>query len=161
MKIIAAVDENWAIGYQNKLLVHIPDDMKRFKALTSGNVVVMGRKTLQSFPGGLPLKNRVNIVLTSNLHFCVEDAVVVHSMAQAEEKIRQYKEDIYIIGGAAIYEQFLDKATEIFLTCIHRSYQADAWFPDLSVRPEWKLEEESETYEYRGVSYCYQRYVRV
>ena len=80
MKIIAAVDKNWAIGRDNQLLVSIPADMKMFRQETSGKVVVMGRKTLESFPNGLPLKNRTNIVLTKNPNYQVKDALVLHSV---------------------------------------------------------------------------------
>ena len=90
MKLIAAVDKNWAIGYKNQLLVSIPSDMKQFRQKTTGHIVVMGRKTLESFPGGLPLKNRRNIVLTSNRNYQVKDAVIVHSEEELkEEKIKE------------------------------------------------------------------------
>ena len=83
MNLIVAVDENWAIGYNNELLVSIPDDMKFFRETTTGKVVIMGRKTLESFPGGRPLKNRVNIVITKKEDYEVDGAVVVHSVEEA------------------------------------------------------------------------------
>ena len=85
MKAILSADKNWGIGYQNKLLVSIPSDMKFFRETTTGNVVVMGRKTLESFPNGLPLKNRVNIVLTGNQSYQVKDAVIVHSQDELSD----------------------------------------------------------------------------
>ena len=99
MNIIAAVDQNWAIGKNNALLVSIPADLKFFREMTTGKVVVMGRKTLESFPGGLPLKNRTNIVLTKNHGYRVKGAVCVHSQAELNQLLEQYdKEEIYVIG---------------------------------------------------------------
>ena len=103
MKLIAAVDKNWAIGYKNQLLVSIPSDMKQFRQKTTGHIVVMGRKTLESFPGGLPLKNRRNIVLTSNRNYQVKDAVIVHSEEELKEELKKYDTDeIFVIGGESI-----------------------------------------------------------
>lgn len=108
MNLIVAVDKNWAIGYQNKLLVSIPEDMKFFRTTTTGKVVVMGRKTLETFPNGLPLKNRTNIVLTRNPEYKVKGAEVVHTVEEALELISEYPpEDVYVIGGDTIYRQFL------------------------------------------------------
>ena len=89
MKAILSADKNWGIGYQNKLLVSIPSDMKFFRETTTGNVVVMGRKTLESFPNGLPLKNRTNIVLTGNRDYQVKDAVIVHSQDELLEELKK------------------------------------------------------------------------
>ena len=108
MNLIVAVDKNWAIGLHNKLLVSIPADMKFFRETTMGKVVVMGRKTLESFPGGQPLKKRTNIVLTSDKNYKVKDAVVVNSVEALLEELRQYNdEDIYVIGGGSILRQIL------------------------------------------------------
>lgn len=107
MNLIVAVDKNWAIGLHNKLLVSIPADMKFFRETTMGKVVVMGRKTLESFPGGQPLKKRTNIVLTSDKNYKVKDAVVVNSVEALLEELRQYNdEDIYVIGGESITVSF-------------------------------------------------------
>ena len=106
MNLIVAVDKNWAIGKNNELLVRIPADQKFFRETTTGKVVVMGRKTLESFPNGLPLKNRTNIVLTHNQDYEVKGAIVVHSMEELHEELKKYNdEDIYVIGGEKIYEQ--------------------------------------------------------
>ena len=106
MQAIVAADNNWGIGYQNRLLVSIPSDMKFFRQKTTGNVVVMGRKTLESFPNGLPLKNRVNIVLTKNKNYQVKDAVIVHSIDEVLEELKKYDDDeIYVIGGGKVYEE--------------------------------------------------------
>ena len=107
MNIIAAVDKNWAIGKNNELLVRIPMDQKFFRETTTGKVVVMGRKTLESFPNGLPLKNRTNIVLTHNPAYQVKDAIVVHSMEELHRELEKYDtNDVYVIGGQKIYEHF-------------------------------------------------------
>ena len=108
MNLIAAVDKNWAIGKNNELLVSIPNDMKMFRQMTTGKVVVMGRKTLESFPNGLPLKNRVNIVLTKNQNYQVKGAIIVHSVEEVLEELKKYdSEDVYVIGGEQIYRQML------------------------------------------------------
>ena len=110
MNIIAAVDKNWAIGKNNELLVRIPMDQKFFRETTTGKVVVMGRQTLESFPNGLPLKNRTNIVLTHNPAYQVKDAIVVHSMEELHMELEKYDtNDVYVIGGQKIYEQLLDE----------------------------------------------------
>ena len=99
MNLIAAVDQNWAIGNKNQLLVKIPADQKFFRETTTGKVVVMGRKTLESFPNGLPLKNRTNIVLTRDKNYNVKDAIVLHSLEDLREELKKYpSEDIYVIG---------------------------------------------------------------
>ena len=99
MNLIVAADKNWGIGKDNKLLVSIPSDMKFFRQETMGKVVVMGRKTLESFPNGLPLKNRTNVVLTSDKNYQVKDAVIVHSIDEVLEELKKYDDDeIYVIG---------------------------------------------------------------
>lgn len=111
MNLIVAADSNWGIGKDNKLLVSIPADMKFFRTTTTGKVVIMGRKTLESFPGGLPLKNRVNIVITGNKNYKAKDAIVVHSVEEALKEAEKYHtEDVYVIGGDSIYKQMLPTA---------------------------------------------------
>lgn len=100
MNLIVAVDSNWAIGKENKLLVSIPQDMKFFRETTKGKVVAMGRKTLESFPGGQPLKNRVNVVLTTDKNYKVKDTVIVHTIEEMVDELKKYdSEDIFVIGG--------------------------------------------------------------
>ena len=98
MKIIVAADKNWGIGKDNKLLVSIPADMKMFRQETTGKVCVMGRKTLESFPGGLPLKNRINIVLTRNENYKVKDAIIVHSIEELMEEVRDHDPRLALDG---------------------------------------------------------------
>lgn len=161
MKLIAAVDKNWAIGYKNQLLVSIPSDMKQFRQKTTGHIVVMGRKTLESFPGGLPLKNRLNIVLTSNRNYQVKDAVIVHSEEELKEELKKYDTDeIFVIGGESIYRMLEPLCDEAFITKIDHSYQADAHFPNLDADPSWVLKEESEENTCFDLEYVFTRYER-
>ena len=140
MNLIAAVDNNWAIGKNNQLLVRIPMDQKFFREMTTGKVVVMGRKTLESFPNSRPLKNRTNIVLTHNPSYEVEGAVVVHSLDELHKELEKYNsEDIYIIGGQKIYEQLVDECDVAHITKVDFEYDADAYFPNLDEKSEWKI----------------------
>ena len=126
MNLIVAADKNWAIGKDNKLLVSIPADMKFFRQTTTGKVVVMGRKTLESFPGGQPLKNRVNIVLTGNENYRVKDAVIVHTKDELMEELKKYDSgDVYVIGGASVYEMLLPECSVAHVTKIDHEYEAD------------------------------------
>lgn len=103
MNIIVAADKNWAIGKDNKLLVSIPADMKMFRQETTGKVVVMGRKTLESFPNGLPLKNRTNIVLTGNKDYKVKDAVIVHTIEELLEEIKNTRQNRYTVSVVTVF----------------------------------------------------------
>lgn len=158
MNLIAAVDVNWAIGYKNKLLVSIPDDMKFFRQTTTGKVVVMGRKTLESFPNGQPLKNRVNIVLTSDKNYKVKDAIVVHDLDELHKELEQYNsEDVYVIGGESIYRQLLDECDVAHITKIDYAYDADAYFPNLDEKEEWQITEDSDEQTYFDLEYYFSR----
>lgn len=156
MNLIVAVDRNWAIGRENKLLYPIPADLKRFRALTTGHAVIMGRKTLESFPNG-PLPNRLNIVLSRNPDYRVPGAQVVPGRAEA---LALASQDSFVIGGEGIYRLFLDACDTAFVTKIDASFPADAWFPDLDAAPDWYAAEESEPMEHKGVSFRYVTYRR-
>lgn len=159
MNLIVAVDKNWGIGYRNKLLVSIPEDMKFFRSETSGKVVVMGRKTLESFPNGLPLKNRTNIVLTKNPGYQVKGAIICHSVEEILEELKKYPtEDVYVIGGDSIYRQFLPYCDVAHVTRIDHAYEADAFFPNIEKMPEWKLTGESEEKTYFDLEFTFCRY---
>ena len=161
MNIIVAADQNWAIGKDNKLLISIPADMKFFRTTTTGKVVVMGRKTLESFPGGQPLKKRTNIVLTRDKNHKVKDAIVVHSIEEVLEELKKYdSEDVYVIGGDSIYSQMLPYCDTAHVTKIDFAYEADSWFPNLDEDPEWKIAEESEEQTYFDLEYTFVKYVR-
>jgi len=161
MNLIVAVDENWAIGNKNKLLVSIPSDMKFFRETTTGKVVLMGRKTLESFPNGLPLKNRVNIVLTRDPNYEVKDAIVVHSVEEALEAIKEYnEEDVYCIGGESVYRAFLPYCNLAHVTCIEKAYDADTYFPNLDKDEEWYVAADSDEQTYFDLTYCFKMYKR-
>lgn len=162
MNLIAAVDKNWAIGKDNRLLVSIPADMKFFRETTTGKVVVMGRKTLESFPNGLPLKNRSNIVLTANPSYQVKGAVVVHSAEELSEELTKYAdEDIYVIGGESVYRMLLDACDTAYITKIDYEYEADAFFPNLDEKPEWKLTADSEEQTYFDLEFHFLKYEKI
>lgn len=160
MNLIAAVDKNWGIGYQGRLLVKIPLDQQWFQKTTKGKVIVLGRKTLETFPNGLPLPARKNIILSENPDFQVKGAVVAHSLDEALELLGEYKsEDIYIVGGESIYRQFLPYCDVAHITKIDYEYAADAYFPNLEELPEWKLEADSEEQTYFDLEYTFQKFV--
>ena len=145
MKAILSADRNWGIGYQNKLLVSIPSDMRFFREMTEGKVIVMGRKTLESFPNGLPLKKRINVVLTHDRSYQVKDAVIVHDKEELLEELKKYREDdVFVVGGGSVYELLLPYCDTAYVTRIDMEYQADTFFPDLDQDPEWELTEESD-----------------
>ena len=159
MKLIVAVDKEWGIGKEGKLLTSIPNDMKYFREKTTGHVVVMGRKTLESFPGGKPLRDRVNIVLTRDESFEREGAVIVHDEEALKEALQPYPEDeIYVIGGETIYRQFIDACDTAYITKIDHVFDADAFFPDIDAMPEWQLVDKSEEQTYFNLVYYFTEY---
>lgn len=161
MNLIVAVDENWAIGNKNELLISIPADHKMFRQETTGKVVVLGRKTLETFPQGLPLKNRTNIILSTNPAYKVKDAVVVHSVEELLEELKKYNtEDVYIVGGESIYRQMLPYCNVAHVTKIDYAYRADAYFPDLDQMPEWEITADSEEQTYFDITYHFVKYER-
>ena len=161
MNLIVAADTNWAIGNKDKLLVSIPNDQKHFREETTGKVVVLGRKTLSTFPQGLPLKNRTNIILSRNPQYTVKDALVVHSLEELLEELKKYpSEDIYIIGGESIYRQMLPYCDTAHVTKIDHAYQADTYFPDLDKDPEWEITADSDELTYFDIPYQFLRYER-
>ena len=155
MKLIVAVDSNWGIGNKGKLLVSIPEDMKFFRGTTTGHVIVMGRKTLESFPNGNPLPNRTNIVLTRDKSFAKKGVIVVHDLDELDELLKEYKdEEVYCIGGESVYRQLLDRCDEAFVTMIDFAYEADAYFPDLT-KEGWVMVSESEEQTYFDLCYTF------
>ncbi len=162
MNLIVNADKNWAIGKDNRLLVSIPQDMKFFRETTTGKVVVMGRKTLESFPGGQPLKKRTNIVLTTDKSYQAGEAIVVHSMEELMEELEQYpREDIFVIGGESIYRSLLPWCRTAYVTRTDHAYDADTWFPDLDADPEWKLTKTSDEQTYFDLEYYFTVYERI
>lgn len=161
MNLIVAVDSNWAIGNKNELLIRIPNDHKHFREETTGKVVVLGRKTLETFPQGLPLKNRTNIILSTNPSYQVKDAIVVHSVEELLEELKKYAdEDVYIIGGDSVYKQMLPYCDVAHITKIDHAYEADAYFPNLDEDPEWEITAESDEQTYFDIAYTFLKYER-
>lgn len=161
MNIIVAVDSNWAIGYKGNLLVRIPNDQKWFRNITTGKVVVMGRKTLSTLPGGMPLKNRTNIVITGNPDMKIKDACLATSMDELFGLLEEYEDDdVYIIGGESVYKQLLPFCKKAYVTRIDYSYQADTYFPNLSEDPLWEKVSESEEQTYFDIAYTFEVYER-
>lgn len=158
MYAIAAVDQHWGIGRDNALLFHISADMKRFRALTEGKTVLMGRKTLQSLPGGRGLPHRRNIVLTGDRDFAAENAEIVHFPVEA---VFQAGEDAWIIGGESVYRRFLPLCDRVYMTRIAADGSADAFFPDLEHDPGWRLDKRSADMEENGLRFRYEEYVPV
>ena len=135
--------------------------MKFFRQTTTGKVVVMGRKTLESFPNGMPLKNRTNIVLTGNQNYQVKDAVVVHSEDELMEELEKYdQDDIFVIGGESVYRMMLPHCDTVYVTKIDRAFQADTFFPDLDEMDEWVMTEESEEQTCFDLEFCFTKYER-
>ena len=119
----------------------------------------MGRKTLETFPNGLPLKNRVNIVLTKNFDYKIKDAVIVHDMNQLHEELKNYpSEDIFVVGGESVYRQLLDECDTAHITKIDYAYEADAYFPNLDENPEWVLAADSEEQTYFDLEFQFLKY---
>ena len=161
MNAIVAVDKNWAIGRENDLLFSIPTDMKRFRTLTSGGTVLMGRKTLETFPGGKPLPNRVNVVLSRNPDFVREGVLVVSNYEEALAAVADVEPDqVWLIGGGSIYAALLSRCKRVYLTVVDAEAEgADTFFPNLEELPEWELESVGETIEENGLTYRFMEYV--
>ncbi len=161
MNLIVAVDKNWAIGKNNKMMWSIPADMRFFREKTTGHVVVMGRKTLESFPNGLPLKNRTNIVLTADTNYHAGNAVIVHTMEALLEKLKEYEEEeIFVIGGESVYRQLLPYCETAYVTKIDHAYEADTYFPNLDEMAEWTMTEVSEEQTSFDLEYVFSKYER-
>ncbi|MDP3991687.1 MAG: dihydrofolate reductase [Candidatus Colwellbacteria bacterium] len=144
VSIIAAISENGAIGKDNQLLWHIPGDMRRFKELTTGHVVIMGRKTYETI--GKPLPNRTNIILTRDKNYSAPDCLVVPSLEEALEKAKEIENDeIFIMGGGEIYRQAIGKAHKLYLTLVHQNFEGDVFFPDHSQFKKEVFREEGES----------------
>ena len=158
MNLIVAVERNWAIGKDGDQLVYLSEDLKHFKALTTGHPVILGRKTLATFPGGRPLKGRRNMILSRSPGFAPEGAEVFQNLPALLEAA---PEDAFVLGGASVYAALLDRCGTAYVTKIGRAFpEADCWFPDLDARPQWRVEEESEPQEENGLHFRYVTYRR-
>lgn len=138
ISIVAAIAQNRAIGFNNKLLYWLPDDLKRFKALTTGHSIILGRKTFLSFPKGA-LPNRTNIVLSRNPKAVFQGAITFQSLEKALSYCKNKDEEVFVIGGESVYQQALPLARKLYLTVVEDTpAQADAFFPEMDVN-EWEM----------------------
>lgn len=156
--LIAAVAENNALGKDNQIIWHLPNDFKRFKQLTTGHHIIMGRKTFESFPK--PLPNRTHIVISRQKDYQPDGCTVVHNLEQAFE-VCPKNQDIFIIGGAQIYELALSFCDKLELTRVHQAFEADAFFPTINGQ-DWKLTGVDKQYkdEKHAVDFTYETYLR-
>ena len=154
MDLIVAVDEKWGIGKDGDLLHPISADLKYFRQKTTGNVLVMGRKTLESFPNKKPLPNRVNVVLTTNKNYEADGVVFCYDLADLPEVLKPYEDkQIFVSGGGTIYEQMLPMCDTAYITKVHTTPDSDTFFPNLDESPDWYLEEVLQSGEENGISY--------
>lgn len=162
MKAIVVVDRNWGIGRDGDLLVHLPGDLAYYKEKTLGNVIVMGRKTLESLPGGKPLPGRENIILTGNPEYCNDECEVCCGMNELISRLEEYDDDtIFISGGASLYDQMMQYCDTVYVTQIDDEFEADRYFPRIDQSDEFKLSWEGEEREDNGVRYRFTRYDRI
>ncbi len=162
MQAIVAVDKRWGIGYNKNLLVSIPGDKKNFRKLTTGKTIIVGRKTLESFPNGLPLSDRTNIVVTRKKNYDAHGAIVVSSPEEAYKKALEIsaEDDIFVVGGGEIYAQLIDKCDTAIVTKINYTYTADTYFPNLDEDDRWECVDESEEMTCFDMEYVFCTYKR-
>lgn len=160
MNAIVVVDKNWKIGRDGGLLVHLPGDLKYFKERTYGKTIVIGRKTLESFPGKKPLPGRKNIVLTKQADYSAEGCSICHSKEDVMELLGEDTDGVFIAGGESIYREFLADCDTVFLTRIYAEFPADRCFPNLDESGEFSITWESGIQEEKGISYQFFQYVR-
>ncbi len=161
MNVIAAVDRKWGIGNKRQLLVQIPADQKLFRQETTGKVIILGHRTLETFPQGMPLAGRMNIILSRDPDFKVKGADVVHSIEELMEELKAYdSRDVYVVGGESIYQQLLPYCDTAHLTMIDHTYEADAHFPNLETDEEWVQTGESDEQTYFDLAYTFVKYER-
>ncbi len=170
MKLIFAVDNNFSIGLKGDMLFHLKKDLARFKKITMGNILVMGRKTLESLPGGKPLKGRTHIVLTRNKDYKNHDALVINDLSQLDgllEKLNpQGEKEVFLIGGGDLVGQLIHKCDTAYITKVDKTYSDyDTQIPNLDLSKDWKLIDQSETMveeqKDQVFHYTYNKYKRV
>ena len=162
MIMIVAADEKWGIGINGDLLTPLPEDMKFFREKTKDSVIIMGRKTLLSFPNGKPLKNRVNIVITTDKNFIEEGCIVCHSIEEAAEISKNYSnKEAFVVGGGTVYRQMLKYCDTAYITKIYKTFdEADTFIDNLDTIEEWVVAEESDLKEHNGLNFRFVTYKR-
>ena len=160
MNAIVAVDANWGIGRGNELLFTLRGDLKRFREMTTGGTILLGRKTLETFPGGRPLPKRRNVVLTKS-HLEVEGATVVHTIEELLDAVKdEDPESVYVVGGGTVYTALLPYCKRVYMTRIDATAgEPDTYFPNLDKLPDWEVEKESEPLEENGITYRFVDYI--
>ena len=158
MQAIVAVSQSWGIGKGGDLLFRLPSDLRRFKAMTTGHTVIMGRKTLDSLPGGKGLPHRRNLVLSRQSDFAPDRAEVIHSV---EDILKTAEDDAFVIGGQQVYEQLLPYCARVYVTKVLSDPEAYAFFPDLDKLPGWKVASAGEMLTENGLSFQYVEYIRI
>ena len=158
MQAIVAVSQSWGIGKGGDLLFRLPSDLRRFKAMTTGHTVIMGRKTLDSLPGGKGLPHRRNLVLSRQSDFAPDRTEVIHSV---EDILKTAEDDAFVIGGQQVYEQLLPYCARVYVTKVLSDPEADAFFPDLDKLPGWKVASAGEMLTENGLSFQYVEYIRI
>ena len=159
MNASVVVDENWNIGRDGGLLVHLPGDLKYFKERTYGKTVVVGRKTLESFPGAKPLPGRKNVVLSRNEDYNPKDCTVYHSKEELMEALAG--EEVFVSGGEQIYLQFMEDCRRFYVTKIYASFPADRSFPNLDEMEDLAVTWKSDVQEEKGIRYQFFEYTRI
>lgn len=161
MNMIAAVDSNWGIGRAGGLLAHIPTDMKYFRDHTLGKVVVMGRQTLESFPGKKGLPGRINYVLTSDPNYSAERCITVNSIQELRDKLSQYNpDDIWLIGGASLYNQFYRECGRLYITKMDADLGADTFIVNIDEDTDYEVISESDPVTENGITFRFLIYRR-
>ena len=170
MKLIFAVDNNFSMGLKGDMLFHLRKDLKRFKSITMGNILVMGRKTLESLPGSKPLEGRTHIVLTRNKDYKNGDAHIINSLDDLDQLIEslnpQKDKEVFLIGGGDLVGQLIDKCDTAYITKVDKTYSSyDTQIPNLDELDEWKLVEKSEVQveeqKNETFHYTYNKYKRI
>ena len=161
MNLIASATLDWGIGFENELLFRVSKDMVRFRKMTTGNVVVMGRNTFLSMPNQKPLPNRVNIVLSADRSFCPDGVILARSLEELLEILKAYdSERVFIIGGAAIYALLLPYCDKLYITRFYKTKKADRFLPDLDKSSDWHLQKRSTLHEQDGLYYTFDLYTK-
>lgn len=160
MNAIISVAQDWAIGKDNQLLFHLKEDMRRFRTLTSGGTVIMGRRTLETLPGGNPLPNRRNIVITHDKQFVLKGAEIAHSVEEALSLVDVNADDVWVMGGGSVYASMLTRCKMVYLTRVDAVVPgADTYFPNLDKLSSWKIVSQSEPVTEDGLTYRYVEYL--
>ena len=159
MIAIVAVDKNWGIGKGGEQLIYIPEDLKRFKEFTIRHTIILGRKTMYTFPGKKPLKNRRNLILSRSSDFKPEGAEVFPDLESLMAQVTD-PDNTYVVGGAMVYNTMIGQCDRAYITKIDAEYPADCWFPNLDEDPAWEVESEGDWLEHEGIKFRYVNYKR-